>query len=417
MQQWIYDLMISLYGVGISIASLFSSKARLWKKGRKDWKVKLEKAISANQLPVLWIHAASLGEFEQGRPIIEMLREQRTEVYILLTFFSPSGYEVRKAYDAVDHVMYLPLDTRSNAKEFVRLVNPGIAVFIKYEFWFNHLEALKSKGSKVYLASGRFYAKQGFFQSWGSWFRKGLEAFDHFYLQDQESADLLDSIGLRNFTVNGDTRFDRVIAIKEEAQEIPAINDFLDNRRCLILGSSWPQEELHLLNFLNQHGSEGFKTIIAPHEINESRIETFAKDCKLEVARLSTWKGANADVLFVDSIGLLAQIYRYANIAFIGGAYGSGLHNVLEPAVWSVPVIFGPRYEGFQEAVGLHSAGGAKVVESQADFDNTLLELFSDEVKRAEMGKAAGDYCMSHKGATEVVVKEICGQLDEKNRS
>lgn len=415
MQQWIYGLVISLYGIGISIASLFNAKARQWKIGRRGWQVGLKKVVSENHLPIIWIHAASLGEFEQGRPIIEMLREQSADVFILLTFFSPSGYEVRKEYDEADYVMYLPLDTSSNAKVFVNLVNPAVAVFIKYDFWFNHMKVLRSANVKVYLASGRFYAKQAFFQSWGSWFRKGLGAFDHFYLQDSESATLLESIGLRNYTVNGDTRFDRVIAIKEDAQELAEVEDFLDGSPCLVIGSSWPQEEAHILSFLNQYGASQFKTIIAPHEISEKRIAEFTRDCKLKVARLSTWKGESAEVLFVDSIGRLAQIYRYASVAFIGGAYGRGLHNVLEPAVWSVPVLFGPRYQGFQEAVGLIAAGGARVVASQADFDSTLQELFSDEVKRTEIGKAAGDYCLSHKGATEVVVREISSHLDEKN--
>lgn len=414
MQQWIYNRMIALYRVGISIAALFNDKAKLWIQGRKQWKGQLEKALLNNSAPVLWIHAASLGEFEQGRPIIESVREQVDDIFILLTFFSPSGLEVRKYYDKVDHVMYLPLDKRSKAQDFVKTLRPDVAVFIKYEFWFNHLHALSANGSKVYLASGRFHGKQGFFQSWGAWFRKGLNAFDHFYLQDRESAELLESIGVQNFTVNGDTRFDRVISIMEEAKELPSIQDFVGDRPCLIVGSSWPQEELRILTFLNQLESSELKIIIAPHEIKASRIDSFETECKFKVARLSDWNGEAADVLFIDSIGLLAQVYRYASVAFVGGAFGEGLHNVLEPAVWSVPVIFGPRYQGFQEAVGLIEAGGAQVVESQQEINNLLMELLFNSELQSKMGKAAGDYCKSHKGATKVVVDQIVEVIQEK---
>lgn len=415
MQQWMYDGMIRLYRVGIGIAALFSSKARSWVSGRKIWEQELGQVMQGVGRPVVWVHAASVGEFEQGRPLMEGLREQCPEVFILLTFFSPSGYELRKEYAVADHVMYLPLDTRKNAGRFISLARPAVALFIKYEFWFNHLAALKAVGSKVFLVSGRFHAGQGFFKSWGAWFRKGLSSFDHFYLQDQGSAQLLDGIGEKRYTVNGDTRFDRVVAIKESSAELPDIADFVKGRPCVVLGSSWPQEELRMLEMIKAHGDKGFCTIIAPHEIDQGRIADFIRDCPSKVARYSQWQSGTADVLIIDSIGILSRVYRYGSMAFVGGAYGAGLHNVLEPAVWSIPVFFGPRYESFPEALGLVDAGGALSVDSLSELEKTLLELLENTEKRLSMGADAGRFCMSHKGASQVILSAVVPLLKTKS--
>lgn len=307
----------------------------------------------------------------------------------------------------MDLVTYLPLDTASNARRFIKLLKPELAIFIKYEFWFNHLAELKNQNVRTILMSGRIHKGQQFFKPWGKFFRKGLETFNYFYLQDQKSASLLKGIGISRLAVNGDSRFDRVKAIKEQNKTFPKFETFIGTDKVIILGSSWPAEEKLLNGFIKEHGDLRFKVIIAPHEIDPKRIAQFSADCQLECSRMSQWKGETARVMFVDSIGMLAQIYRYGTVAVVGGGFGAGIHNLLEPAVWGVPVIMGPKYEQFQEALGLVAAGGAFPVEGQKDFNAKILSLLEDNQKQKETSSLAELYCIENQGATEIVMKGI----------
>jgi 3-deoxy-D-manno-octulosonic-acid transferase len=411
--QFLYDFLVKTYGFLIGIYSLFNRKAALWVSGRKDWERTMSLTLDGLIAERIWIHAASLGEFEQGRPLIEALRTKYPEKGLVLTFFSPSGFEIRKDYKGVDAVLYLPLDTRHNAKVFLDLLKPELAVFIKYEFWFNHLAELKKRDIKTILVSGRLHAKQGFFKPWGKFFRKGLETFGHFFLQNKGSAELLEDIGFKNYTVNGDTRFDRVMSVREENKDLPEIESFTKESKVIMLGSSWPYEEILLNQFMIDYGKEDFKVVIAPHELDERRMREFIEKCPLNCLLLSQWNLRNGDerVLIIDRIGMLSQAYRYGDIALVGGGFGAGIHNVLEPAVWGIPVVFGPRYEMFSEAVELVERDAAFSAEDQKEFNELLLELLNSEDKRTMAGQKALEYCRANQGATKAVMDYISDDL------
>lgn len=408
-QQGLYDILIRAYRLGIGIASLFNPKAKKWIAGRRTWKIELSNSLAEKTGPRVWFHAASLGEFEQGRPIIELLRKQHPELCIVLSFFSPSGYEVRKEYQDADFVTYLPLDTRKNAKDFLQLVRPDIAVFIKYEFWFNLLGQLRKDSIPAILVSGRMHTGQGFFKPWGDFFKKGLTSFDHFFLQDEESAELLSQIGFNSFTVNGDTRFDRVYDIKSEEKSLPEVKEFCGEDPVIVVGSSWPFEEILLQEFIGRNTNRAFKLILAPHEIDHSRIDSFIRSCPLESVTYSQIGNRTGmeRVLVIDNIGMLSHLYQFASIALIGGGFGNGIHNVLEAAVWGCPVVFGPRYKAFHEAVGLVEAGGGFPVEGQADLDEVLVKFLNDSRARAASGSGAARFCAERKGASDVVLSYI----------
>ncbi len=397
----LYTLSIRIYRLIILLASAFSSKAKKWINGRQAWENRF-----ANQLPqdksTVWFHCASLGEFEQGRPVIEAYRKQKPKAYIALTFFSPSGFEIRKNYDVVDLVCYLPADTPSNAKKFIHLLKPTQAYFVKYEFWFNYLNELKSNHIDTYLISGIFRDNQHFFKWYGGWFRSQLSAFTHFFLQNADSADLLQSIGLNNYTVCGDTRFDRVKELVVNSSEIPSIATFCQSKPTIVAGSTWPKDEELLLQVLDQFPET--KVVIAPHEINANHINSI-KELFGNRAGLYSENEFNQAVLIVDSIGLLSSIYRYADWAYIGGGFGSGIHNTLEAVSYGIPVVFGPNYSKFQEAKDLIELKAGFSIKNGHELIN-IAKQFKEHPKQLKVAGEAGlKYVNKRTGATPIIIE------------
>ena len=404
-----YNLIIYLYLAGVAVYSLFNEKVRrMWHGERDAFRVLREKVDP--QAQYVWFHAASLGEFEQGRPLMEQLRREHPEYKILLTFFSPSGYEVRKNYEGADIICYLPLDTITNARRFLRTIRPVMAFFIKYEFWYNYLHILKHRGVPVYSVSSIFREGQIFFRWYGHQYGRVLKCFTHFFVQNDLSEQLLARIGITDVTVVGDTRFDRVLQIKEQAKRLPMVERFVaDSPAVFVAGSSWlPDEEIFARYFL-EHPE--WKLIIAPHVIGKDHLQQIAK--LLEGRKLAYYTAADeatvgdADVLIIDCFGLLSSIYHYGQVSYVGGGFGVGIHNVLEAGVWGIPVIFGPNNERFQEAQGLKAAGGGFDIHAYEDF-RRLMDGFAtapDTVKRA--GEAAGAYVKGLAGATGKVLSHV----------
>ena len=341
---FLYNIGIQAYHLAIQLAAPFNEKAALLCKGRKEvWKKAA--GIQRGEGRLVWFHAASLGEFEQGRPVIEALKAAEPATQILLTFFSPSGYEIRKNYTGADYILYLPGDTRRNAVRLIEKFRPDAAVFIKYEFWFHYLNELNKRNIPVYLISAIFRPNQPFFKSWGKLHRRMLGCFKELFVQDGQSVELLKSIGIKNVRLTGDTRFDRVKQIAENAKQIVKVEQFCDGRPAIVCGSTWPPDEEILLEYINCH-PDGYKWIIVPHEIGENHIKAILDKCRKKVARYTSENTdlADKEVLIIDCIGLLSSIYRYGKIAYIGGGFGVGIHNTLEAAVYGIPVIFGPKY-------------------------------------------------------------------------
>ena len=405
----VYNSLIFLYSIAIRLASLFGNpKANYWITGRKDIFKKLKAALKPNERRI-WVHAASLGEFEQGRPIIEKIKEQHPHYKIFLTFFSPSGYEVRKNYPGADYIYYLPSDTPANAKRFIDLVKPEKALFIKYEFWYNYLSTLKKKNIPVYLCSAIFRDNQLFFKWYGGWYRKVLSLFDHLFVQTDASKELLASIGFPNVTTTGDTRFDRVYDIASQAKEIAEVAAFVGNHQCLIAGSTWEPDEDLLAAYMNG-ATTPLKYIIAPHEIHASHIERLEKSIQKKVVRFSTWKLSQAgdpDVLIIDNIGMLSSLYRYGQTAYIGGGFGKGIHNTLEAATFGLPVLFGPNYLKFQEAKDLITLEGAFTISNLTELKDKLDALFSNKEYLRSAQITAGNYVKNNIGATQKIISEI----------
>ncbi len=399
---------IYAYSLFIKAATYFNPKAHLFVKGRKNWQKTLAAKIETNAR-YIWIHCASLGEFEQGRPLIEAIRNHLPEYRIVLTFFSPSGYEVRKNYDQADVVSYLPLDTIKNARTFLRMVQPEKAFFIKYEYWYFYINELRKKGIPLYIVSAIFRDDQQFFKdsSWGKWYRQMLHKTTHFFIQDEKSARLLQSIGIENYTITGDTRFDRVAAIAKSAREIPIIEKFRGNKTLLIAGSTWKQDEELLASYLNKH--KNLKLIIAPHEVNQinlTRLETLFNEAVL-LSKADDEISDTCQVLIIDSIGMLSSLYRYGHIAYIGGGFGAGIHNILEAATFGLPVLFGPNYQKFREAVDLKKLGGAFPVAEYNSLEKTLLRLANNPSKREEASQLCRNYIAQNIGATNKILQEV----------
>lgn len=403
----LYNACIGLYRLGASAAALRSGKVKEMLRGQRDTLEQLE-SVRKEKAPDgfdVWVHAASLGEFEQGRPIIERLRREHPEKTILLTFFSPSGYRVRKDYGQVDHVAYLPFDTPSFAKRFMEAARPRMAIFVKYEFWGNYLEELKRRGVPTYIISAIFRPGQAFFKPWGGEFRKMLGCFTHLYLQDENSKELLRGIGITNTTVAGDTRFDRVTDIRRAAKDVAEIERFMKGPEvCIVAGSTWEPDEAILAGWLKRHKEA--KAIIAPHEFDEARLRELERRLGEGTVRLSALQKGEAPaegarVVIADCFGLLSSLYRYGQIAYVGGGYGAGIHNINEAAVYGVPVVFGPRHEKFKEAADLIALGGG--------FDNPeiLEKLYEDSEFRENAGKIAGKYIKDNIGASEKIYSEI----------
>ncbi len=424
-----YSLLLYLYQLGVAVASLFSEKVRkMWRGERDAFRVLREKTDPTARY--VWFHAASLGEFEQGRPLMEQLRATHPELKILLTFFSPSGYEVRKDYQGADIICYLPLDTPTNARRFLRLIRPEMAFFIKYEFWYNYLHILKHRQVPVYSVSSIFREGQVFFRWYGSQYGRVLRCFTHFYVQNQKSLDLLATLGLHNATITGDTRFDRVLQIKEQARQLPTVEQFLASgsqdaaaqaapRKVFVAGSSWGPDEEIFIRYFQEHPQ--WKLIIAPHVIGEDhlkQIETLLRGWSVtrytqaSADPAGTWRSrpttaSSPEALIIDCFGLLSSIYRYATVSYVGGGFGVGIHNVLEAAVWGCPVVFGPNNERFQEAQELKAAGGGFDIKGYDDFARLMDSLSADADRLASSGQKAACYVQSRAGATRTILADV----------
>lgn len=406
----LYNFGIFCYKHLVASVSHRNPKAGKLTKGQKEIFPYLEKTLDKNG-GYIWIHASSLGEFEQGRPLIETIRRTYPERKILLTFFSPSGYEVRKNYNQVDAVCYLPFDLPGNVRRFLDLVKPQSAIFIKYEFWANYLTELKKRNIPTYIISAIFRPKQIFFRFYGGYFRKMLHCFTRLYVQDENSRKLLDSIGVRNVSVVGDTRFDRVVEISNSTDPNPLLERFVGEKFVWVGGSTWPKDEEIILDYFNRHPEQ--KLILAPHEIHEEHLQSIIARLKRPYLRYTQATEANvadADCLIIDCFGLLSSLYRYGKLAYIGGGFGVGIHNIAEAAVYSIPVIFGPNYHRFKEAINLIDNGGAFPIHDAASFESTIENFISNREALAQAGKSAGDYIKSHSGATAVIFKEIIGK-------
>ena len=407
-----YNFIIYLYQMGVAVYSLFNEKVKkMWRGERDAFQVLREKVDT--QAHYVWFHAASLGEFEQGRPLMEQLRRTHPELKILLTFFSPSGYEVRKNYEGADIICYLPLDTPTNARKFLRLIRPEMAFFIKYEFWYNYLHILKHRQVPVYSVSSIFRPDQVFFKWSGRQYGRVLNCFTHFYVQNEVSRELLAGIGITNVTITGDTRFDRVLQIKQQSKQLPLVEQFIkDAPKVFIAGSSWPPDEEIFLRYFNEH--RDWKLIIAPHVIGEDhlqQIEKLLSDRKVirytEAEKSPQLLSSAPEALIINCFGLLSSIYHYGNVAYIGGGFGVSIHNLPEAAVWHVPVIFGPNNHKFQEAQELKACEGGFEINNYDDFERLMNRFDTDATYLKEAGEKAGKYVESKAGATQKILSDV----------
>ena len=408
----IYSFFIFFYGLFIRFAAIFNDKARQWVDGRRGIFAKLQgalKEVDRSKTPVIWFHASSLGEFEQGRPIIESFRQTYPQYKILLTFYSPSGYAVRKNWDQADWIFYLPLDTPGNARRWMDVVQPAAAIFIKYDFWFNFLSCLRERKIPVYFVSALFRPSQHFFKWYGGWFRDQLPAVTRFFVQNRASAQLLEGIGVTNVTLTGDTRFDRVHAIASRKHSFPLIEQFIGSKRVFIGGSTWGEDEALLIPLIKNNNLD-LKFILAPHDTSPGRIQRITAQLDRPVITYSDLNPENAgqaDVLIIDSVGILAQLYQYATLAFIGGGFGTAIHNIQEPITYGVPVFFGPRYHKFKEAVDLIAHGGVFCVTSTGELAATAARLLADPQEYQRVSGLCRNYVDENRGATEKIMQEL----------
>jgi 3-deoxy-D-manno-octulosonic-acid transferase len=405
--RYIYNIGILIYRAGAWLVSPFNPKVQLWFRGQKDcWEILNRKINSSERY--IWVHCASLGEFEQGRPVIEAIKKEKPWYKIILTFFSPSGYEIRKEWALADVICYLPADTPSNARKFIGKVNPEKVIFVKYEFWNNYISQLSRKKVPLFLISGIFRPGQHFFKWYGGFFRSILKKFNRIYVQDSASLDLLGSIGLENYSFAGDTRFDRVLQIAAEAMEIPRLELFRGSEKLLLAGSSWRQDEEIIARYINKDPGR-MKWVFAPHEIDGENISRLEKMFSIKCVRFSEFKEEDADarVMIIDNIGMLSSAYRYAYVAEVGGGFGKGIHNVLEPACWGIPVLFGPGHRKFREAVNLLETGGAGTFKDYNEFEAILDRWTKDEDLYKRAADSAGQFVINHSGATARIMKEI----------
>lgn len=404
-----YNIVIYIYLIGVAIASCFNKKVKkMWAGERQALKVLREK-VDPNAR-YIWFHAASLGEFEQGRPLMEYLRKTHPEYKILLTFFSPSGYEVRKNYEGADIICYLPLDTIRNARRFLRAIKPVMAFFIKYEFWYNYLHILQHRGVPTYSVSSIFRPDQIFFQWYGRQYGRVLKCFTHFFVQNIESKNLLAKLDIHDVEVVGDTRFDRVLQIKEASKQLPLVEKFTENTsKVFIAGSSWLPDEEVFLKYFNLH--KDWKLIVAPHVIGEDHLAQIFELLKgrrmVRYTEATEENVKDAEVLIIDCFGLLSSIYHYGTISYVGGGFGVGIHNVLEAAVWDIPVIFGPNNKRFQEAQGLIMAGGGFEINDYQSFRDLMMRFETDEMFLQTSKKHAGEFVKGRAGATEKIMGSL----------
>jgi 3-deoxy-D-manno-octulosonic-acid transferase len=404
--KYIYSISVLLYKFIIQIASLFNTKASLRTKGVKETFSKL-KSFQSNE--TIWVHCASLGEFEQGRPLIEKIKSSRRQVKIVLSFFSPSGYEIRKNYEFADLVIYLPYDTKQNAKKLIKLMKPDTVFFIKYEFWYWYINEIHKNNIPLYLISGIFRKNQIFFKFYGKFFIGILNKFSHLFLQNKQSKLLTESIQIKHSTITGDTRFDRVRQISETRRQLDIIASFKSDKTLWIAGSTWKPDEELIFDFIKKN-ENGIKLIIVPHEIEKENIERIIKLSNKKTLKYSEANSENVtqvDVLIIDNIGMLSSLYAYADFAYIGGGFGKGIHNTLEAAVYGIPVIFGPNYQKFDEAKELISRKAAFSIHSKADFLMTIEKLIKDVEYRKTAGKQSELYVQENIGATEKILHQL----------
>jgi len=403
----IYNLGILIYRAVAWFVSPFNTKAGLWINGQKNWYEQLKKKVSSGD-KYIWIHCASLGEFEQGRPVIEAIKKERPEYKIILTFFSPSGYEIRKSYPLADIICYLPADTPGNATRFIGLINPDLVIFVKYEFWHNYISELYRKNIPLYLISGIFRSDQHFFKLYGSFFRRMLMKFRMIYVQDNQSSALLAAIGIQNVIIAGDTRFDRVLQVAASAKDIPNIEIFRGSEKLILAGSSWKPDEEIITEYINNY-PDRLKWIFAPHEIDRDNLERIEKMLSVKCVRFSEFGEGSEDarVMIIDNIGMLSSAYRYAFAAVIGGGFGKGIHNILEPACWGIPVLFGPNHLKFREAVELISLGGAESYSSYGDFEKFIERWITNKKLYISASESAGYYVKNNAGATDKIVQGL----------
>jgi len=404
----LYNTAIFLFLLGARIAAQFNPKAKCWLQGRRRIFERLRRTIPEGER-IFWIHCASLGEFEQGRPLIEAIRAEHPEYKILLTFFSPSGYEIRKDYPGADYIFYLPADTPRNVRRFLEIVRPEIAVFVKYEFWLNYLRQLGRSSCRTFIISAIFRSEAPFFKWYGGIFRKALKCFEQIFVQNMDSGLLLNSIGVSATSMVGDTRFDRVSAIAAAAKPLPVVERFAAGQPLFIAGSTWPPDEEMLLALIAAHPEIRF--VIAPHEIDRTRIESLCsrlpRPSALYTASAPESDFTDTQVLFLDTMGMLSSAYRYARYAYVGGGFGVGIHNLLEAAVFGVPLAFGPNHRRFREALELIALGAAQEISSFAELDAWFTALESDPAHYTQAGSRAARYIIEHKGATEKIMQHI----------
>ncbi|MBL7857899.1 MAG: 3-deoxy-D-manno-octulosonic acid transferase [Cyclobacteriaceae bacterium] len=411
----LYNLAIFFFRLGAGIAGFVNPKAHAFVSGRKVLFKQLHEALHANSSPLIWFHCASLGEFEQGRPIIELIKKEYPAHKLLLTFFSPSGYEIRKNYALADYVFYLPYDTASSARKFISLSKPVLVVFVKYEFWFHFTTEVRKKNIPLLSISSIFRSDQIFFSAYGNFFRTILQNFSHFFVQNDESLKLLKSIGITQCTRAGDTRFDRVMAISHQQISLTTVEHFKNNVQTWVIGSSWPEDLDVLLPFINENEGK-LKFIIAPHEISESTLSEIEKGLEVKSVRysLAGEDSGEKTVLLIDNIGMLSKLYRFGEFAFVGGAFGKGLHNILEAACYGIPVFFGnTNYEKFQEAKDLMMRGGAFEVSDYADFKKKYELLISRPENYLLACEVTTQYVQENLGATEMIL-QFCRKILNK---
>ena len=402
---WLYDIALICYGWLIRLAALRHRKARSWVEGRRNLFARMEAAIRPTDR-IVWIHVASLGEFEQGRPLIERIRREHPEHKILLTFFSPSGYEIRKNYAGADYIFYLPIDTRRNARRFLDIVRPEIAIFVKYEFWLNLLRELRRRRIRTFIVSAIFHRHAVFF---GGWWREALETFEVLFVQNDESKRLLAELGFDNAIVSGDTRFDRVADIARAARHIELVERFRDDKPLFVAGSTWGPDEELLLRLINENPA--IKFIVAPHEMDEARIERLLAETKGGAVRYTQCtpetKVADRQLLVLDTVGILSSVYGYATWSYIGGGFGVGIHNTLEAATFGLPIAFGPNYRTFKEACDLVTLGAARSIATYEELAAWFAPLRDDPEALDRAGRAAKEYTQRHQGATELITRTI----------
>jgi 3-deoxy-D-manno-octulosonic-acid transferase len=406
---FLYNLAIHLAGFFLRIIALFSPKIKLFVEGRKNVFSILEEKIKAED-KTIWFHSASLGEYEQGLPVIEKVKEKYPQHKIIVTFFSPSGYEVRKNNTAADVTVYLPLDSKSNAKRFLKLVHPELAFFIKYEFWLNYLKELEKSKTPTYLISGIFRDNQVFFKWYGGFYRKALNAFTYFFVQNEKSKQKVESLGFKNVIISGDTRFDRVNAILERDNRLDYVENFKNGQLTIVIGSSWPKDEILIAEYINQ-APDNVKFIIAPHNIKPDQISDLLSKITKPTVLFSEKENKDLstyNVFIIDTIGILTKIYSYGTIAYVGGGFGNpGIHNILEPATFGIPIVIGPNYSNFAEAVDLVGIGGCMPISTNTELKAIFDRLLNDKNFLAEKSEICRSFIQNNKGATETIMKRI----------